>query len=283
VSKVNNEIPLKKTEKSGPKRYPEPQAFDFSPFVDAAKCITEDPMSDSRYIKPHRRAEIAEKRLRNIERERLQHDKSRFEQYLERLTGPDWLKLLGIERLRLSDEERHGFEKKRKALIDEIEIILEKFKAWKDEEKRRKMDKDGTPRDVSGINAEHQSRRLDKDDFDFDESSGEDVHMSKKKRIRKSLNANDNVVQQVRLVGKEPLYTPTPPPLKPFTSFYDKEYTRIAALNVSRRISRNTMAFGQPLPDVDEREFYLDQNIIQEQESRVSKKRLKTESISEIQ
>ena len=260
------------------KQHELPKPFDFTPYQEAAKQITLDPLSDERYLKAHRRSEVAEKRLRNIERERVQHDRAKFEQYLDKLNSSEWLKVLGAERLRLSDEEKQRLETKRQALIIEIKLILEKFRAWKDEEKRRKSDKDGISRDTQEGRLESRAQTMEKErsqDVEDDESSLESSSTRKRQKIKKpiTLSEGDTMTHITACVVK--ITSPTPPPPKPYTSFYEKDYTRTAALNTSRRISRNTLAFGLPVPDFEEQNFYLDDRIIKEQEAKGLRKRLK--------
>ena len=49
---------------------------------------------------------------------------------------------------------------------------------------------------------------------------------------------------------------PLPEPLKLFTSFYSKPHLREAALGKNRH-GRNVTAFGQPIPEFEEREYTL--------------------------
>ncbi|KAI5298002.1 hypothetical protein KEM56_004386, partial [Ascosphaera pollenicola] len=55
-----------------------------------------DPLSDELYFKAHRRLERQEKQLRNIERDRAQHEKIQLDRLLEELEGHDWLRTMGI-------------------------------------------------------------------------------------------------------------------------------------------------------------------------------------------
>lgn len=62
-----------------------------------------------------------------------------------------------------------------------------------------------------------------------------------------------------------PVFFPTlpePEPEGPFISFYSKPHLRDAALGKIRRGGRAVTAFGKPVPDVEEREFELPQDIL---------------------
>ncbi|KAL4957856.1 something about silencing, SAS, complex subunit 4-domain-containing protein [Aspergillus filifer] len=104
-----------------------------------------DPLHESHFFKPHRRHERQEKQLRNIERDRAQHEKQQLDRLLDELKSQDWLRALGVGSTSgrsLSEAEKKAYEPKRDYFIREISAVLQKFKIWKEEEKRRKSDKD---------------------------------------------------------------------------------------------------------------------------------------------
>ncbi|RMJ24085.1 hypothetical protein PHISP_05043 [Aspergillus sp. HF37] len=98
----------------------------------------EDPLNEGTYFRPHRRVERQEKQLRNIERERAQHEKLQVDRLLGELKGHDWTRVLGITGV--SDAEKKLYEPKRGFFIKELSLLIEKFNIWRDEEKRRKFD-----------------------------------------------------------------------------------------------------------------------------------------------
>ncbi|GIC92690.1 acetyltransferase SAS4-like domain-containing protein [Aspergillus udagawae] len=116
---------------------PEPE-----PSSDAAPgdVKEEDPLNEGYYFRAHRRMERQEKQLRNIERERAQHEKMQLERLLDELKGHDWLRVMGITGVH--EHEKKLYEPKRDYFMKEIASLIKKFQIWKEEEKRRKLDKD---------------------------------------------------------------------------------------------------------------------------------------------
>lgn len=103
----------------------------------STRSLAEDPLSEETYFRPHRRVERQEKQLRNIERERAQHEKLQVDRLLDELKGHDWVRVLGITGI--SDAEKKLYEPKRGFFIKELSLLVEKFNIWRDEEKRRKL------------------------------------------------------------------------------------------------------------------------------------------------
>ncbi|KAL9117161.1 MAG: hypothetical protein Q9187_006306, partial [Circinaria calcarea] len=112
------------------------QKLDFTLISTDGSSIETDPLPTSLYFKPHRRAERQEKQLRNIEKERAQHEKVQLERLLDGLKSHDWLRVMGISGI--TDSERKAFEPKRDFFIREVSSLIAKFRRWKEEEKRRK-------------------------------------------------------------------------------------------------------------------------------------------------
>ncbi|KAK1143181.1 hypothetical protein N8T08_006879 [Aspergillus melleus] len=100
----------------------------------------EDPLNEAAYFRAHRRNERQEKQLRNIERERAQHEKQQLERLVDELQGQDWLRVMGISGA--TDQEKKQYELKRDFFVKELSALIQKFKIWKEEEKRRKADKE---------------------------------------------------------------------------------------------------------------------------------------------
>ncbi len=97
-------------------------------------------MNETVYLKMHAKAERHEKQMKNSDRERAQHEKYQLEKLLEDLRGPDWLKTLGITGV--TDSEKKRYEPKRALFIRETHALIDKFKRWKEEEKRRKLERE---------------------------------------------------------------------------------------------------------------------------------------------
>lgn len=222
------------------------QRIDFSSMKLSARQFFEDPLCDAIYLKAHRRAERQEKQLRNIEKERAQHEKVQLERLLEGLKGHDWLRVMGINGI--TDSEKKSFEPKRDYLIQEVSSLIDKFKIWKEEEKRRKAEKEQNQ--LAEDDSENESEE------NLDGASNVDVDVRAVGQLEQE--AKSATGGQPRKGKKNRLQEEvgTLPLEKPFTSFYSKPHIRDAAIGKHRR-GRTRFAFGHPLPDVDEKSFEL--------------------------
>ncbi|KAI9764530.1 MAG: hypothetical protein M1840_008356 [Geoglossum simile] len=272
------------------------QVVDFSTLERAAKQSRDDPLPDSLYHKPHRRAERQEKQLRNIEKERAQHEKQHLERLLEGLMGPDWLKVMGVSGI--TESEKKEYEPKRDIFIREVAGLVEKFKVWKEEEKRRKAEKE------QAVLAEEAGEQADEEDVG-DIPDGGDGEFGQPAMIDAMSDGDPPDYSDVdawaaRQLHQEAIGATSRSPLKrqrlelpqiqkkqkasppqPFTSFYSKPYLRAAAIGNHRRSGRSVTAFGHPIPDIPQRDFMpplevLNSEVVKARER--SKRRLKRES-----
>lgn len=213
-----------------------------------------DPLADAVYLVPHRRAERKEKQLRNIEKERAMHEKAQLERLLDGLQGPDWLKVMGITGV--TDGERKDWEPKRDFFVKEVEALVDKFRVWKEEEKRLRAEKEA-------------ALAVQDDDDDDDDEEGEESDAS-------ATPAPNGRYEQQSSKPRTPVprrpprphgfllpFIP-PEPTVPFQSFYSKPHLRAAALGKHRH-GRNATAFGLPIPDFDEREFEVPDEFVDPQ------------------
>ncbi|KAE8351397.1 something about silencing, SAS, complex subunit 4-domain-containing protein [Aspergillus coremiiformis] len=250
----------------------------------------EDPLNEGMYFKPHRRNERQEKQLRNIERERAQHEKQQLDRLLDELQGQDWLRVMGITGL-LAEQDKKQYEPKRAYFVKEISALIQKFKIWKEEEKRRKVEKEkaaaaATTEAQDAITSQPQGRQSPAvPDFDAQgtpTAALSDVPSSGSPQDIHDMDAwaAPRLVQETRraTAGKKPksasetrkkskleseMLQP-PPPLddkKPFTSFYAKRHLRDTALSTHRK-GRTRFAFGYPVPEMEEKEFDLPSEIL---------------------
>ncbi|PWY89301.1 hypothetical protein BO70DRAFT_426925 [Aspergillus heteromorphus CBS 117.55] len=273
-----------------------------------------DPLSEDTYFRPHRRNERQEKQLRNIERDRAQHEKQNLDRLLDELQGHDWLRVMGITGL-ISDPERKHYESKRSYFIREISAVLQKFKIWKEEERRRKLEKD-KPVEVEDGRDQNKETPETNDDDDDEEAAGDSgiATLSDAQSYGDPPDPNDVDAWAARQLHQEarsatttttaatsgkkfkpastsastssskkpsssssssstmpppppaPIPMPFPPPpsepLKPFTSFYAKPHLRELALSTTHRKNRTRLAFGHPIPDMEEQEFSLPPDIL---------------------
>lgn len=228
------------------------QRIDFSSIDRHTKHHAVDLLTDAMYFKAHRRAERQEKQLRNIEKERAQHEKVQLERLLDRLKGHDWLRVMGINGI--TDTEKKLFEPKRDHFIREVTVLIEKFRMWKEEEKRRKAAK--------GQNAQSEgSRRESTSASDGDSPVYSEVDVSAARQLQQETSsASEPRVGRRKKHATHAAAEPLPPE-KPFTSFFSKPYLRDAAIGKHRR-GRTKIAFGLPIPDFAEKEFNLPTDIL---------------------
>ena len=226
------------------------QVVDFSSIDRNTTHNMDDPLNDAVYLKAHRRAERKEKQLRNIEKERAMHEKLQLERLLEGLKSYDWLKVMGITGV--TDSEAKKYEPKRNYFISEVKALVDKFRFWKEEEKRLKVEKEQA----------QQAREEADEEGDQEEgevaSSGEppssEIDASAARQLQLEADSASN--RWPRLKFKLSAADRQPSPEKPFTSFYSKPHLRDAALGRNRH-GRTALAFGYPVPEFDEREFSL--------------------------
>lgn len=220
----------------------------------------EDPLNEEFFFKAHRRHERQEKQLRNIERDRAQHDKQQLDRLLDELKSQDWLRVMGITGRSLSDQDKKLYEPKRDYFIKEISALLQKFKIWKEEEKRRKLDKDKNSSSHSdAAEPSHAKENEKEEEEDASEPPPDDVDaLAARQLLQEARSATAGKRPKVKL---EPELPPAPEPPKPFTSFFAKPHLREQAMSGNRK-GRSRFAFGQPIPDVEEREFELPGDIL---------------------
>lgn len=257
-----------------------------------AQVPVKDPLDDEVYFKSHKRIERREKQLRNMEKERAQHEKIQLERLLDELQSHDWLRVMGISGV--TDTEKKLYEPKRAYFIKEVSGLLEKFRAWKEEEKRRKAEKEQQllaedeeneqTDDEESSPEQTQGGTGDGNDFVTNLPSVDDVDAWAARQLQQEamsasplkgkLQLHRNPQQDHGSPSRTPhLPRPLPPiPQGPFTSFYSKPHLRDAALGRHRR-GRTRTAFGQPLPDIALGDFRLPNNILTDDAIRACSRR----------
>lgn len=244
---------------------------------------SEDPLNEEVYFRPHRRVERQEKQLRNIERERSQHEKQQVDRLLLELKGHDWVRVMGLSHL--SDAEKKLYEPKRSFFIKELSLLIEKFNIWRDEEKRRKFGKEkpfiraNTSPPIAAKAHEAGSKRRTSaknkrthDEMTAAESNTNGASPSDALSSNELPDANDvdalaarQLHQEARTAsGKRPKSPsaetgrksksrrisdlPPPPPVidenRPFTSFYSDSATRATALSPSKDRKPGTKSYA---------------------------------------
>lgn len=232
----------------------------------SSKSTGEDPLSEELYFRAHRKFERQEKQLRNIERDRAQHKEQQIEQLLEDLRGHDWLRVMGLPGVH--ENEKKLYEPKRQILIQELVALVNKFQAWRDEERRRKLAKE---KPLSTEEADRRSRKRSRPAEDNDADSSplpetpstpdindvdalaarqlhEEARSASDAKHRKSVSEprkpkrpeTDETPSNDKGNAKRPKPQPSIPPIpaphyypvpdKPFTSFFEDRHARDVAV-----------------------------------------------------
>lgn len=134
----------------------------------ALRSSGHDPLNEELYFRAHRRFERQEKQLRNIERDRAQHEKQTVERLLEELRSHDWLRVMGLTGVH--ESEKKLYEPKRQILIQELVALVNKFQVWKDEERRRKLAKDRPLQTADPESRPSRKRSRPAEDVDMESS-----------------------------------------------------------------------------------------------------------------
>ena len=199
------------------------------------------------------------------------HEKVQLERLLDGLMGHDWLRIMGISGI--TDGEKKAFEPKRDYFIREVKTLLVKFREWKEEEKRRKVEKEETlpDEDEDGEEEEEEEGEGDEDaqgkpgtSSDNDPpkySNSVNTSAATRQPHHEAILASKTQAGQKKRPHRTAAPTTAPPAEKPLTSFYSKPYLRDAAIGKHRR-GRARYAFGQPLPEPDERAFALPEDFL---------------------
>jgi len=176
------------------------------------------------------------------------HEKVQLERLLDGLQGPDWLKVMGITGV--TDGERKDWEPKRDFFVKEVEALVDKFRVWKEEEKRLRAEKEAA-------REEEEEESEETEDVDVDVAS-DTIVVS-----RRNVETRNKPLVPRRPPRPHGFLLPfiPPEPVTPFVSFFAKPHLRAAALGKHRH-GRGAMAFGHPIPDWEEREFQLPEEFI---------------------
>lgn len=254
-----------------------------------------DPLGEDVYLKTHSKAERHEKQMKNGDRERAQHEKYQLEKLLDDLRGPDWLKTLGITGI--TDTEKKRYEPKRLLFIRETQALIDKFKRWKEEEKRRKLEKEQAllEEELENMSGDSDSEsESESESVGSSDNEGSVQTMSSQAPNSSELDAlasqqlieeANSAIKRKRPVMSRPaestppplLPPPPPPPPKPFVSFFEKRHLRDAAV-AGRQRGRIILAFGIPVPEFFESDFDLPQDVLTDEaikQSQRSRRRIR--------
>jgi hypothetical protein len=254
----------------------------------------EDPLSDEYFESIHRKPERQERAIRNSDKGRAQHEKDQVIRLLEGLQGHDWLKLMGVSGI--TDSRKKEYEPAREHFIKGCEAIIEKFRIWREEEKRRKLEREAALAEAEeeeedeaedeeeeveeeeceeeeedeGEGEEELAEDEDEEEDDEEEEDGDvsdgdppdysDVDASAARQLHEEAIARSAPLPRHH-GGRSKALPPAPTAPhqleKDFTSFFAKPHLREAALGKTRRSGRSSAAWGHPVPDVLETDFDL--------------------------
>ncbi|KAF2754194.1 hypothetical protein EJ05DRAFT_514206 [Pseudovirgaria hyperparasitica] len=248
----------------------------------------EDPLDDKVFFAPHRRAERKEKQLRNIEKERAMHEKVHLDRLLEGLQGPDWLRIMGISGV--TDGEKRDWEPKRNYFLSEVQALVDKFRIWKEGEKRQRAEKEAAllAREEEEAASKAHSEVDDEPTTpaeDSDAPNSSDIDASAAHQLLQEASSASVIARRPK--AHPPvvyLHPPEPESNEPFTSFFAKPHLRASALG-SHRHGRTALAFGQPVPEVADTEFTLPHDYLTPEalkDHARKKRRMKRESTGNV-
>jgi hypothetical protein len=266
-----NGLPLPTTpQRTGSNAYNGHSPIDLDSIMRNIPDTVKDPLDDEHFLKSHRRAERKEKQLRNIEKERAMHEKVQLERLSEGLQGHDWLKVLGITGI--TDGEAKKYEPKRDYFIAEVKGLVDKFKLWKEQEKRQRIRKEAAAtREAESEEPEESEGSVEPPSSELAAGASRQLQEETAKAVRsgfkirfskgKATGSGPSSVEQTPSATAPPpnaqlRAVPPPSPEIPITSFYKKRHLRDAALGKARH-GRNVTAFGHPIPEMEYREFEL--------------------------
>lgn len=234
-----------------------------------------DPIPESHFVTAHKRAERLERSIRNQDKGRAQHERDQIIRLRDALEGHDWLKVMGVSGI--TDTKKKEYEPARDYFIQGCEAIIERFRLWREEEKRRKLEKELAQQEAEEAEEDGEEEE-EGEDFDDGVSDGDppdysDVDASAARQLHDEAVARSTPLTPTHKDRRKPV-DPIPfvlpqESMKEFKSFYAKPHLRQAAIGQHRRSGRNISAFGQPLPDVPDMDFalpeeYLDENLLKD-------------------
>lgn len=226
----------------------------------------EDPLTNAYFESIHRKPERQEKAIRNSDKGRAQHERDQVIRLLEGLQGHDWLKLMGVSGI--TESKKKDYEPAREHFVRGCEAILEKFRLWREEEKRRKLEKEAAAAEAAEEEEAEEEEEGDEGDVgeeqegyisDGDPPDYSDVDASAARQLHEEAIARSApLTKHPEKKAKVELIPPAIPEVeKEFTSFFAKPYLRAAALGKHRRSGRSVAAWGHPVPDVTDVDFDL--------------------------
>jgi hypothetical protein len=186
----------------------------------------------------------------------------------------------------ITDSRKKEYEPAREHFIKGCEAIIEKFRIWREEEKRRKLEREAALAEAEEAEDEEEVEEEEEECEEEEEGEGEgiveeeeekdeeeegdvsdgdppdysDVDASAARQLHEEAIARSAPLSRHQSKRSKVLtLAPTAPHEleKDFTSFFAKPHLREAALGKTRRSGRSSAAWGHPVPDVLEHDFDL--------------------------
>ncbi|KFA60853.1 hypothetical protein S40285_06176 [Stachybotrys chlorohalonatus IBT 40285] len=231
-----------------------------------------DPLPDALFEPVHKRAERVERSIRNTEKGRAQHERDQIVRLLEGLQGHDWLRVMGVSGV--TETKKKTFEPARDHFIKGCQAILNKFRNWSLEEKRRKLEKEKARAERAESTSEedddsHDDEINDETGANRDEEHGHEEGPSRDdtsdasspaKQLREEAMARSKLAPKTskkKTTAPRPAQPKPPEPPREFKSFFNKKHEREGSLNRHRRAGRKVLAWGHPIPDITQMDFEL--------------------------
>ena len=201
--------------------------------------------------------------------------------------------MLGITGI--TDCEAKKYEPKRDYFISEVQCLVNKFKEWKEQEKKQRLEREAALASrEEEEDAEDGAAESDEGDSSVGPPSS-DLNASAARQLQQeTASALKSATIKINGKGKDSVLsastttTPKPPvtfiapsPEVPITSFYAKRHLRDAALGKARH-GRNVTAFGHPVPEMETTDFALPSDMLTEEVVKANareKRRRKRESV----
>lgn len=154
-----------------------------------------DPLPDAYYKVHHKRAERLERSIRNTEKGRAKHEKNQIIRLLDGLEGSDWLRIMGVSGI--TESKKKTFEPAREHFIRGCRAILEKFRLWSVEEKRRKQEKDREHAEATAsIGAASREKKIAKTDATAQKARGRPPSKATGRGTVKRVTYEDNALSE---------------------------------------------------------------------------------------
>jgi len=230
------------------------ERVDFSFLAQHYRDEKDDPLSIAYFESIHQKPEREAKKVRNGDKNKAQHERNEIIRLMEGLKGHEWLKVMGVSGI--TESKKKDYEPARQHFVTGCEIILEKFRTWKEEEKRRKLEKEQAKTEsvVEGSEGSVVSNGDPPDYSDVDASAARQLHeeaiamCAPAKKIERRAKVEAISPSTVGEVESDP------------KSFFPK-HNGDATSSKLRRSGRSTGPWGYPIPDVPNSDFDLPEEL----------------------